>query len=240
MRSIWLGYDSREGEAFNVASFSVEQWGAGIPQGALRLPELSQQGLYTRPTSRRNGQLWDDISNAPMSTEFAISRFLTPHLAGSGWALFADCDILVRHDLDRLFALADSDYAVMCVKHNHRPVEGVKMDGQAQTLYARKNWSSVMLFNCDHRANRALTVDLVNAVPGRDLHRFCWLADELIGSLPAQWNYLVGSTELTAGVDPAIVHFTSGGPWFSGFDGVEYADEWRAVRDRMMSARSTL
>jgi hypothetical protein len=233
MRSICIGYDSRESEAYDVASFSIDVHGPGIPQRAVRLDNLRRQGLYTRPTTLLDGRLWDDISEAPMSTEFAISRFLTPHLAVNGWALFADCDILVRRDLDRLFALADSAFAVMCVKHDHRPVEGVKMDGQAQTTYARKNWSSVMLFNCDHPANYALTVDLVNTAPGRDLHRFCWLNDNLVGALPSEWNYLVGSTRLPAGVEPHIVHFTAGGPWFPGFEGVEYAEEWRAMRDRM-------
>jgi lipopolysaccharide biosynthesis glycosyltransferase len=176
-----------------------------------------------------------------MSTEFAISRFLIPQLAGGGWALFADCDILVRGDLDRLFAMADSNYAVMCVKHDHRPTEQTKKDGRLQAaehdprfpgVYSRKNWSSVMLFNCDHSANAALTIELVNTVPGRDLHRFCWLDDALIGELPPEWNYLVGHTKLPDGPEPKLVHFTEGGPWLPKYAGVEYADDWRAMRKR--------
>jgi hypothetical protein len=80
----------------------------------------------------------------------------------------------------------------MVVKHDHQPTEHWKMDGQFQTRYHRKNWSSVCLFNCDHPANKALTVDLVNSAPGRDLHAFSWLADDLIGELPPEWNWLVG------------------------------------------------
>jgi lipopolysaccharide biosynthesis glycosyltransferase len=181
--------------------------------------------LYWRPTMRRGHQLWDAISKAPMATEFAISRFLVPHLANTGWALFMDCDVLVRRPLDDIFALADPRYAVMCVKHVHEPVATLKMDGQVQTRYPRKNWSSVMAFNCDHPSNRALTLDLINTAPGRDLHRFCWLNDDEIGALPPEWNWLVGHSD--PALDPAIVHYTTGSPRLSGAHiSLPFADEW--------------
>jgi lipopolysaccharide biosynthesis glycosyltransferase len=192
----------------------------------LVLEDLRARDLYSRPTSYRNGRLWDDLSDAPMSTEFACSRFLVPQLAQSGWALFMDCDVLIRADIARLFAQADNRFAVMVVKHEYHPPEGIKMDGQAQLRYKRKNWSSVMLINCDHPANRDLTPELVNTLPGRDLHRFAWLADEEIGALDPSWNFLVGHSDPT--LDPAIVHFTEGGPWMAGYEDVVYADEWRA------------
>jgi lipopolysaccharide biosynthesis glycosyltransferase len=163
-----------------------------------------------------------------MATEFAISRFLVPHLAKSGWALFMDCDMLVRADLMELFALADPSKAVMCVKHRHVPPPGLKMDGQEQTRYARKNWSSVMLLNRDHPANKRLTVEMINSVPGRDLHRFCWLEDDKIGELPPEWNFLVGHTKLPRGKSPKIVHFTEGTPAMAGYENVEFADEFWA------------
>jgi hypothetical protein len=100
------------------------------------------------------------------------------------------------------------------------------MDGQIQTAYARKNWSSVCVFNCDHPANRALTVDLVNTLPGRDLHRFCWLADNEIGALDPKWNWLAGHSD--AAIDPAIVHFTDGVPSMPGYEDAPFADEWFA------------
>ena len=81
-----------------------------------------------------------------MSTEFAVSRFLTPILAKTGWALFMDCDVLARISLARLFEKVNKSYAVMVVKHEHEPTELVKMDGQAQSAISRKNWSSVMAF----------------------------------------------------------------------------------------------
>lgn len=224
--SIWVGFDPREADAFAVARHSInKRLIAPVPVRGLVLSELREAGLYRRPTSRRDGRLWDEISEAPMATEFACSRFLVPHLAGSGWALFMDSDMLVRRNLDRLIDLADPSKAVMVVKHNHQPPEGVKMDGQAQTRYARKNWSSVMFFNVDHPANRALTVDLVNSVPGRDLHRFCWLDDKDIGELSPEWNWLVGHSD--PAIDPAIVHFTDGTPSMAGYENCDYSDEWR-------------
>jgi len=109
------------------------------------------------------------------------------------------------------------------------------MDGMVQTSYSRKNWSSVMLFNCSHPSNKNLTVDLVNTVPGRDLHRFCWLKDNEIGELPLEWNYLVGYSKLN-GSKPALVHFTHGLPDLAGYEDQEYADEWRAMRPYAVGA----
>jgi hypothetical protein len=226
-KSIWIGFDPREADAFAVARNSIlRHLMLPVPVYGLVLSELRAMGLYTRAMSRKDGRLWDDISDAPMSTEFACSRFLVPRMAGSGWALFLDADMLVRTDLWPLFQSADPAKAVMVVKHNHQPPEGTKMDGQLQTRYARKNWSSVMLFNCDHPANQRLTVELINTLPGRDLHRFFWLNDDEIGELPPEYNYLVGHTK---GVEnPKIVHMTDGTPSMPGYEDCEYADEWRA------------
>jgi hypothetical protein len=234
-RSVFIGYDPRETEAFAVCRQSIRRLSGNIPISAVALDEMREAGLYHRPTSRKDGRLWDDISEAPMSTAFAISRFLTPILAKSGWALFMDCDVLARNDLYDLFDLADPSYAVMCVKHHHVPPEGVKMDGQLQTLYARKNWSSVMLFNCDHPANRRLTVELINTVPGRDLHRFCWLEDDEIGALPQAWNWLAGYSPKSC--DPSLVHFTNGTPNIPGYEDAPYADEWLAERRAWLNGR---
>ncbi len=197
-----------------------------VPIRGVILEHLKQDGLYRRPTRRNaDGHLWDEISDAPMSTEFAISRFLVPHLAKDGWALFVDCDVMARKNIDQLFRMARPDKAVMVVKHNHRPASDTKMDGQVQTAYPRKNWSSVCLFNCDHPANRLLTVDMVNTLPGRHLHGFSWLPDDLIGELPVEWNWLAGHSD--PAVDPAIVHFTDGVPTMPGYENAAFADEWR-------------
>lgn len=223
--SIWIGFDPREADAFAVARHSINRHLiTPIPVRGVVLTNLRTGGLYNRPTSRREGRLWDDISEAPMATEFSCSRFLVPALAKSGWAVFMDCDMLVRTDLLKLFALCDPAKAVMVVKHNYQPTEGMKMDGQVQLRYARKNWSSMVAFNCDHEANKALTVEMINSLPGRDLHAFKWLDDDLIGELDPKWNWLVGHSD--PAIDPAIVHFTEGLPSLSQYADCAYADEW--------------
>jgi lipopolysaccharide biosynthesis glycosyltransferase len=151
-------------------------------------------------------------------------------MAKTGWALFMDCDVLVRRNLDALFKLCDPSKAVMVVKHDHRPTVAVKMDGQEQTIYPRKNWSSVCLWNVDHPANIALSPELVNSIPGRDLHAFSWLPDNLIGELPPEWNWLAGISD--PNIDPAIVHFTNGVPTMPGFENSPFAAEWREELNR--------
>ncbi|TIW11278.1 MAG: hypothetical protein E5V66_14025 [Mesorhizobium sp.] len=235
-QSIWIGFDPREADAFAVCRHSINRHLiAPIPVRGVVLTDLRTGGLYTRPTERRDGKLIDVLSkredyDGAIATEFACSRFLVPRLAKSGWALFMDCDMLVRCDLQKLFALADPSKAVMVVKHDHHPRETVKMDGQAQTRYARKNWSSVILWNVDHPAHQALTTELVNSVPGRDLHRFCWLDDAEIGELEPKWNFLVGHSD--PDINPSIVHFTDGIPTMPGYEDCAYADEWRAELER--------
>src|ERR1041384_2173684 len=105
----------------------------------------------------------------------------------------------------------------MGVQHADTPGTVQKMDGQVQTAYARKNWSSVMLFNCDHPANRRLSLVDVQERRGFDLHQFYWLNDAEIGALPAEWNWLIGEQERPA--NPKIAHFTLGGPFTRGWRG---------------------
>lgn len=229
-RQVFIGFDRREAAAYAVAANSARRrLTAPIPIHAIELEAMRDLGLYRRPTSRgeTTGVLFDEISQAPMSTEFALTRFLTPILANRrGWAVFMDSDVLVRGNLARLFEEADSSKAVQVVKHRQEVAPGeVKMDGQPQLAYARKNWSSVMLFNCGHPALDALSVALVNTARGLDLHQFAWLDDELIGDLHPEWNWLVGHSD-SAVVDPQIVHFTDGFPLMPGYERQPYADEW--------------
>lgn len=187
---------------------------------------LRKEGLYKRPHVIRDGRLWCPISNAPMATAFANSRFLTPWVAHEQWVLFADAaDMLALDDLVQLFGQADERYALMCVKHRHEPVRATKMDGQLQTVYARKNWSSLMLWNTVHPSNRRLTLAMVNSLPGRDLHRFCWLEDAEIGALPSGWNHLVGVDPDDA--KPQLVHYTEGSPEV-GYQG-SWASLWMSA-----------
>lgn len=230
MQSVWIGFDLREAAAFMVAKASIQyNLNVPIPCYGLMLNMLRADGLYHRPTELRDGRLYDVISEHPMATEFAISRFLTPYLhrrifGNQGWALFCDCDVMARTSLQKLFAMADSDFAVMVVKHDYAPTTVVKMDNQVQSSYVRKNWSSVVLWNVSHPANQELSVQMVNSLPGRDLHRFCWLNDSDIGELNVSWNWLAGVSPDE--VVPDIVHFTEGCPCLSGYENVPYALEW--------------
>jgi hypothetical protein len=221
---VYIGYDSREPEAYAVAESSLLRR-ASVPVCVtpLNAQRLAENGLLRRPTDLR-GQRYDIPSNAPASTEFAISRFLVLFLAQSGWALFVDCDVVFMDDVAKLFALADPRYAVMCVRHESAGSSGTKMDGQAQTSYPRKNESSVMLVNCDHPANKRLSLADVQERRGFDLHQFYWLNEAEIGYLPGEFNWLVNIEPAPAA--PKIAHFTLGGPFTPGWHGAEHDEIW--------------
>ncbi|HMU15818.1 MAG TPA: hypothetical protein PKC95_00105 [Thauera aminoaromatica] len=232
---VYIGHDRREQDAYDVAVYSLRRHSSRpVVVTPLVLARLQAAGLSQRPYRIHRNSLWDVLSDAPCSTEFSNSRFLTPILAQHGWALFIDCDMLFLSDVSRLFALADPRYAVMVVKHEHAGDEGTKMDGCEQTRYARKNWSSVMLFNCDHPSNRALDLKLANNVPGRDLHQFCWLTDTEIGELPPAWNWLVGVQPKPDGAK--LAHYTLGAPCLPGHERGEHAGLWWAEHHRMMGS----
>jgi hypothetical protein len=224
-----MGWDSREVPAYETAVRSMRRHSSrALDITPLQLPKLELAGLIRRPRrpGLTPGTLWDVLSDAPMSTEFANTRFLTPLLAQSGWVLFTDCDVVFLADVAELFALADEDKAVMCVQHEVDWPKGhaLKMGGQIQTSYLRKNWSSVMLFNCDHPKNLGLTLDMINGRAGRDLHAFCWLDDHDIGALPGEWNWLVGVQPRPAA--PKLAHFTLGGPWINDWKRQPHDDLW--------------
>ena len=239
--AVYIGWDPRETEAYDVCEFSLRsRSGIELDIRPIKLQELRSQGLYNRPTEFRDARLWDVISEAPMSTEFAISRFFVPLLAQhhgikADWALFCDCDFLWLGDIAELQAEADPNKALCCVQHQYEVKESVKMDGQAQMTYARKNWSSLMLFNLRSKSHEKLTLDVLNGVPGRDLHRFCWLRDDELQPLSIDWNWLEGAYTATE-TPPRAIHFTRGGPWMVGWEHVNYAELWRK-EFRSLSAR---
>jgi lipopolysaccharide biosynthesis glycosyltransferase len=216
---IFIGWDSREPIAYEVAKATALA-NSSIPLDIqpIKLDDLVEQGLYSR-----------DIDPLA-STEFTYSRFFTPKLAGfKGWALFCDCDFLFFGDLAELRNYQDASKAVLCAKHDYQPKDGVKMDGKVQTSYPRKNWSSFMFFNCDHPSTQQLTPEVVNSQTGAYLHRMQWAADDEIGDLPIEWNWLEGWNEKPAdGGLPKAVHYTRGGPWFKDWQDVDYGDKWRA------------
>jgi lipopolysaccharide biosynthesis glycosyltransferase len=182
----------------------------------LKQSKLRNTGIYTREV--------DTLS----STEFTFTRFLVPYLAGyQGWAVFVDCDFVFVDDVKKLFDQADDRYAVMVVKHDYTPKEGIKMDGCKQLPYPRKNWSSMILWNCGHASNQQVTPDLVNSQTGQYLHRFQWLNDAEIGNLDPEWNWLAGWYREPQDGTPKAIHYTEGGPWFKEYRQCEYHEVWK-------------
>lgn len=230
---VYIGFDSREPEPYRVCAQSVVRRSKEcVVTHPLRLNDLRRERKFFRTTEPGNDDkaVIDSFDRRPLSTEFAFSRFLVPHLHDDGWALFCDPDILFLEDVAEVFALADPQYAVMCVKHDHAPPETKKMDGVPQTRYPRKNWSSFVLWNCSHPAHNILKAGAPNVWTGRQLHTFSWLTDEQIGSLPPEWNWIEGSSD--PGLLPKAVHYTAGGPWFPECRGVKYADLWNYENNR--------
>lgn len=226
---VLIGYDAREPRAYRVAAHSL-QFHSGLVAEPLDDGRLRSAGLLWRPVDRRVGA-YDLTSNAPCSTDFAISRFLTPILGMTGWVLFVDSDVVFLGSARHLLAWVDPTKAVWVVKHDFRSKLAQKMDGRPQVAYERKGWSSVMLFNCDHPANRRLTLHDVNTRPGLDLHQFYWLADSEIGELGPRWNWLVGEQPMPDGC--AIAHFTNGGPFLPGWEGGPHDDIWTTAWERL-------
>ncbi|RZJ40979.1 MAG: glycosyltransferase [Brevundimonas sp.] len=228
---IYVGYDSREDIAWQVCRHSLERHMSGaVSIHSLRQSELRNLGLYTRP------------GDSTASTEFSLTRFLTPYIAAhEGWSLFVDCDFLFTRDITQLLTGLDPRKAVYVVKHDYVPASAMKMDGKVQTTYPRKNWSSFMLFNGAHPLVKKLTPEFVNGATPQHLHRFEWLPDDedLIGALDVTWNFLVGEYPTPAEV-PAAIHYTNGGPWFSECEGVEFSDLWLQEQDLYLKSGHAL
>lgn len=218
---VFIGYDSRESIAYDVCSYSIQKH-ATIPVTIIPIKqdELRQQGVYTR------------TSTLMESTQFSFTRFLVPYITNyTGKAIYCDCDFLFTCDIAELFQLYDNRYAVQVVKHAYVPKNVIKMDNVVQTAYNRKNWSSLMLFNCTHPAIRHLTPDLVNTSSGLYLHQLQWLADSEIGPLDIKWNYLVGVYDHID--NPYALHYTNGGPWFTNYKNCDYAMLWNIYKNEM-------
>lgn len=223
---VFVGYDSREDIAWQVCRHSLQRH-ASTPLEIIpiRQPVVRELGLYTR------------AFDANSSTEFSLTRFLTPYLAAQdGWVIFCDCDFLYTADIATVLEALDSAKAAYVVQHDYTPSFGVKMDGKKQTSYPRKNWSSFMVLNCDHPDVKALTPAVVNAATPAYLHRFEWISkDTDIGALDRDWNFLEGEYPKTE-TTPRVIHYTNGGPWFKEWQDVDYGDLWLHERDLYLAS----
>lgn len=207
---IFIGYDKREAVAYHVACQTILEQ-ASIPVAFTPLSGEQRDG-----------------SNA-----FIYARFLVPDMCGfQGSALFLDSDILVRGDIADLIAEQRLDVGVQVVKHDYKTKYPVKYLGNPNHDYPRKNWSSVMLWNCGYYPNRQLTPAYVRGSTGSHLHRFGWLQDQQIGGLSDKWNRLV----LEQDIKPTdrLLHYTIGTPCFDDYAKQDGAAEWYAAKERAM------
>ena len=218
---IYIGFDSKiEPVAFHTCVQSIiEKSSIPVSITPLALNTLSE---YT--------ETHKDGSNA-----FIYSRFLVPYLNNfKGMALFLDGDMLVRSDVAELLWEFEQDEAVKVVKHHYQTKHPIKYLGAKNEDYPKKNWSSVMLWNCGHHLNKQLTPKFVMEKDGKYLHRFQWLKypEEQVGKLDESWNHLV--TEYDYDQDAKLAHFTLGSPCFNGYQDCDYSEEWFDTYKRMI------
>ncbi len=214
--TIIVGFDQREAIAYHVFCQSVLER-ASVPVRFLPLTRQSLAGYQERHS---------DGSNM-----FTYTRFLAPHLMDyKGWVLFADGDMVCQDDIKNLWDLRDSTKAVQVVKHDYRTKAHRKYLGNKNENYPRKNWSSVILWNCAHPDNRQLTPEFIGGKDGAFLHRFQWLQDDQIGELPKEWNWL--AIEYESNAQARIIHYTLGTPCFEEYRRTDMADVWHEAHRR--------
>jgi hypothetical protein len=214
MISVFIGYDPREAIAYHVCSNSIIR----TASEQVSLNPLALRALAGYEEKHTDG-----------SNQFIYSRFLVPHLMNyQGWAIFLDGDMLLRDDIAKLWELRDDSKAVVVVKHDYQTRKAEKYLGAKNENYPRKNWSSVVLWNCAHPLNRTLTPEFVGSATGAQLHRFTWIPDDLIGELPKVWNWL--PDEFGRNDEAKLLHWTLGTPCFHDFAKEPMAEEWHRER----------
>ncbi len=219
---IFIGYDPVESVSWHTLTHSILRR-SSRPVAFIPINLNNLKGIYKRERDPKQ------------SNEFSFSRFLVPYLSNyEGLAVFLDCDMMLRTDIADLFDVIDSesDKALYVVKHDYEPRDNVKYLNTIQYQYPRKNWSSVVLWNCAHPSNKIVTPDYVNNESPMVLHRFSWLDDDEIGNLDLKWNWLVGEY-LNPPDDVKNVHWTIGGPYFDEYKSTDFASEWFSERESM-------
>jgi len=201
---IFVGYDKRESVAYHTFCQSV----LSNTKATVSFSPLSGE--------QRDG------SNA-----FIYARFLVPHLMHyKGWAIFADGDMICNDDIEKLWNLRRPEYAAMVVKHEYKTKHPVKYLGAKNEDYPRKNWSSLILWNCSHWQNQMLTPEYVAGASGAELHRFRHLDDSKLGGLPVTWNWL--AMEYPKNDEASLIHYTIGTPCFKDYKDCDSAELWHA------------
>jgi lipopolysaccharide biosynthesis glycosyltransferase len=217
MIPVFIGYDPREAIAFHVCANSIIRH--------------SSQPVQIIPVALNLFKEYTE-THTDGSNHFIYTRFLVPYLMRwAGHAIFIDGDMIVRGDISELWDLRDPSKDVQVVKHDYKTKMKEKYLGAKNEDYPRKNWSSVILWNCNSFPNRRLTPDFVQHATGSELHRFSWLDDARIGELPLEWNWL--PDEYGANLDAKLLHYTLGTPCFHEFADTPQGNEWH--RERMFT-----
>lgn len=219
---IFIGYDPVESVAWHTMVSSIYRQ-SSRPVAIVPINLGNLNGIFNRPRDPKQ------------SNEFSFSRFLVPYLCNyEGIGIFFDCDQLLRTDIAEIFNVIDQQpaKAIYVVKHTYEPRNDVKYLNTVQYRYPRKNWSSVVLWNCAHVKNRVVTPEFVNTADALALHRFTWLDDLEIGELDIRWNWLVGEYDDPPN-DVKNVHWTVGGPYFREYASADFAEEWRIEQNNI-------
>ena len=211
---VFVGYDPREAIAYHTCVNSIIRH--------------ASQPVAIIPIALNLFQDYKE-THTDGSNHFIYTRFLVPHLMGfKGWAIFIDGDMIIRGDIVELWNLRELDKDVMVVKHDYQTCMPVKYLGAKNEDYPRKNWSSVILWNCNSFPNRQLTPEFVQTSSGSFLHRFSWLDDDRIGDLPPEWNWL--PDEYGPNLNAKLLHYTLGTPCFQEFADTPKGNEWHRER----------
>jgi lipopolysaccharide biosynthesis glycosyltransferase len=216
--NIVVGFDQREAIAYHTFTQSVI--------------EKSSVPLHFTPLAINTLQGYEE-SHKDRSNEFIYSRFLTPYLNNfHGWAIFADGDMICQADIKELWNLRDESKALMVVKHDYVTKVNRKYLGNINENYPRKNWSSLILWNCGHPKHKILSPDFIANQTGQFLHRFSWLDNDDIGDLPREWNWL--AIEYPINNSAKIIHYTLGTPCFKDYKNTDMADIWYKAQKKIL------
>ncbi len=214
---IFIGYDPREAVAFHTCVNSIIR--------------MASRPVAIMPLALNLFKDYNE-THTDGSNQFIYSRFLVPHLMGyNNWAIFIDGDMIVRDDIVKLWELRELSMDVMVVKHDYQTRMTEKYLGAKNENYPRKNWSSVILWNCGSYPNRKLTPEFVEKATGAELHRFTWIDDNRIGELPPEWNWL--PDEYGPNLNAKLLHYTLGTPCFHEFATTPQGNEWH--REHMLA-----
>ena len=140
--------------------------------------------------------------------------------------------MICQADIKELWDLKDQSKALLVVKHEYETKAHQKYLGNTNENYPRKNWSSVILWNCAHPKHSVLTPDFIASQTGKFLHRFSWLEDSDIGELPPEWNWL--AIEYPENRNAKLIHYTLGTPCFKDYRDTEMSDIWHEAQRRIV------